>query len=263
MPKTKTQANTTKKTTKKTTSTRKTKVSSTKVKTTERPTKPVTLYQYSTCPFAWKVKSFLEYNEIPYKAVEVNPITKAEIHFSDYKKVPIVIDAQGTQLNDSDHIIRELSKQYKKKSTKPTSKEREWTTWANDILVKSIPPLIYGTLSKSFRTFGHIATQSNFSFLQKMYIRLGGTVAMYFVANKRKKQQGITDAKNHMRNLLRKIEDSLTTSEYLTGKKVSNCDLIVFGYLKSLSPYTDFDLVRENTTVMKWFTKLNKHLFND
>jgi microsomal prostaglandin-E synthase 2 len=260
MPKTKSETNTSIQTNKATTS-RKTKVS-TKTTTGTRPKKPVTLYQYSTCPFAWKVKSFLEHNEIAYKSVEVNPITKAEISFSEYKKVPIVIDANGKQLNDSDYIISELSKQYKK-SSKPTSKEVEWTTWANDILVKSIPPLIYGTLSKSFKTFGHITTQSNFSFLQKMYIRLGGTVAMYFVANKRKKQQGITDAKNHMRNLLRKIEDSLTTTEYLTGKKVNNCDLIVFGYLKSLSPYTDFELVRENTTVMKWFSKLNKHLFND
>ncbi|KAJ6352065.1 hypothetical protein OIU76_001309 [Salix suchowensis] len=52
--------------------------------------KDVVLYQYEACPFCNKVKAFLDYYNIPYKVVEVNPISKKEIKWSDYKKVPIL-----------------------------------------------------------------------------------------------------------------------------------------------------------------------------
>ena len=50
----------------------------------------VTLYQYEVCPFCCKVKAFLDANDVPYRTVEVNPLTKAEIKWSkEYRKVPI------------------------------------------------------------------------------------------------------------------------------------------------------------------------------
>lgn len=51
----------------------------------------VKLYQYHNCPFCCKVRAFLDYYGIDYEKVEVNPLMKREIKFSDYRKVPIVI----------------------------------------------------------------------------------------------------------------------------------------------------------------------------
>ncbi|XP_010274064.1 PREDICTED: prostaglandin E synthase 2-like isoform X3 [Nelumbo nucifera] len=62
--------------------------------------KEVVLYQYEACPFCNKVKAFLDYHHIPYKVVEVNPLSKKEIKWSDYKKVPI-LTVDGEQLVDS------------------------------------------------------------------------------------------------------------------------------------------------------------------
>lgn len=39
----------------------------------------VTLYQYQICPFCNTAKAVLAYANIPYKTVEVNPLTKAEL----------------------------------------------------------------------------------------------------------------------------------------------------------------------------------------
>jgi len=39
----------------------------------------VTLYQYAICPFCNKAKALLSYAGIDYEAVEVNPLTKAEL----------------------------------------------------------------------------------------------------------------------------------------------------------------------------------------
>ena len=49
-----------------------------------------TLYQYATCPFCCKVRTFLDYYDIDYDLVEVNPVTRKEIKFSDYRKVPFM-----------------------------------------------------------------------------------------------------------------------------------------------------------------------------
>ena len=49
-----------------------------------------TLYQYATCPFCCKVRTFLDFYGIDYDIVEVNPLFRNEIKFSDYRKVPIL-----------------------------------------------------------------------------------------------------------------------------------------------------------------------------
>uniref|UniRef100_A0A5S6R3F3 Prostaglandin E synthase 2 n=1 Tax=Trichuris muris TaxID=70415 RepID=A0A5S6R3F3_TRIMR len=64
------------------------------------------VYQYHNCPFCSKVRAFLNYFGLSYELVEVNPLSKKQIDFSIYKKVPIVtFDHDGTvQLNDSSVI---------------------------------------------------------------------------------------------------------------------------------------------------------------
>lgn len=54
--------------------------------------------------FIWLFTAFLDYYDIPYEIVEVNPLSKKEIKWSDYKKVPILM-VDGKQLVDSSGII--------------------------------------------------------------------------------------------------------------------------------------------------------------
>ncbi len=69
----------------------------------------IKLYGYHTCPFCNKVGSFLDFFQVPYTLVQVNPIFKDELAFSpDYKKVPIVV-LNGERLIDSDSIIDRLN----------------------------------------------------------------------------------------------------------------------------------------------------------
>jgi microsomal prostaglandin-E synthase 2 len=46
------------------------------------------------------ISAFLDYHDIQYKVVEVNPLSKKEIKWSDYKKVPI-LTVDDEQLVDS------------------------------------------------------------------------------------------------------------------------------------------------------------------
>nr|XP_020644919.1 prostaglandin E synthase 2-like [Pogona vitticeps] len=58
----------------------------------------LTLYQYKTCPFCSKVRAFLDYHQLPYEIVEVNPVMRKEIKFSVYRKVPILLANTGNTL---------------------------------------------------------------------------------------------------------------------------------------------------------------------
>ena len=60
----------------------------------------LTLYQYQTCPFCCKARAYLDFYDIPYSVVEVNPLFKKEIKFSEYKKVPFIVSADGVQVNE-------------------------------------------------------------------------------------------------------------------------------------------------------------------
>lgn len=51
----------------------------------------LTLFQFVTCPFCCKVRAMLNYNGISHDIVEVNSITREEIKWSEYKKVPILV----------------------------------------------------------------------------------------------------------------------------------------------------------------------------
>ena len=57
----------------------------------------LTLYQYQVCPFCCKLRSFLDFYGIKYQIVEVEPVMRKELKFSDYRKVPILVqeDAKG------------------------------------------------------------------------------------------------------------------------------------------------------------------------
>ncbi|KAH9361671.1 hypothetical protein HPB48_005176 [Haemaphysalis longicornis] len=51
----------------------------------------ITMYQYQTCPFCCKVRAFLDFYGIPYNVVEVDPVLRQQLKFSEYKKVPILL----------------------------------------------------------------------------------------------------------------------------------------------------------------------------
>ncbi|XP_076436452.1 prostaglandin E synthase 2-like [Babylonia areolata] len=73
----------------------------------------LTLFQFQTCPFCCKVRAVLDYYGFSYDVVEVNSVTKKQIKWSNYKKVPIIlVDGAGEegflQLNDSSVIVSVL-----------------------------------------------------------------------------------------------------------------------------------------------------------
>lgn len=82
----------------------------------------LTLFQYCSCPFCCKTRTFLDYFGVDYNIVEVNPVLRQQLKWSKYRKVPTLLahtdtksDNEGTtkpqkiyQINDSSVIISSL-----------------------------------------------------------------------------------------------------------------------------------------------------------
>jgi len=172
---------------------------STTATTTNAANPSVVLYQYAICPFCNIAKAVLSYTSVDYKAIEVNPLTKAELkQFSkDYRKVPIAtIDDE--QVNGSDQIVEKLLQhpavavQLQQKLQNPeqfvqNDESSKWVTFARDDLASLLYPNICRTWSDSYNAFGYVQKVETFSALQKFAIQNLGSLAMYFAASKIKR----------------------------------------------------------------------------
>jgi len=113
--------------------------------------------------------------------VEVNPLSKKELKFSTYRKVPVLI-VDGEQLNDSSYIIKALSaklpKNRAKQSAAAAAEEEEWFSWVDGRFVHVLTPNIYRTLGESMQTFDYITKTGNFGWMDRELARWSGVAIM-------------------------------------------------------------------------------------
>ncbi|KAJ4966476.1 hypothetical protein NE237_018325 [Protea cynaroides] len=223
--------------------------------------KDVVLYQYEACPFCNKVKAFLDYYDIPYKVVEVNPLSKKEIKWSDYKKVPIVT-VDGEQLVDSSDIVDKLScKIHPEKSVNSLpddDEEKKWRRWVDSDLVHVLSPNIYRNTSEALESFDYITSNGNFSFTEKITVKYAGAAAMYFVSKKLKKKYNITDERAALYESAETWVDALNGRDFLGGSKPNLADLAVFGVLRPIRYLRSGKDMVENTRIGDWYTRMER-----
>ncbi|KAL4361512.1 hypothetical protein GQ457_04G011940 [Hibiscus cannabinus] len=223
--------------------------------------KEVVLYQYEACPFCNKVKAFLDYYDIPYKVVEVNPISKKEIKWSDYKKVPILM-VDGQQLVDSSAIIDQLGEKILRGKTKTSvadeDEETKWRRWVDNHLVHVLSPNIYRNTSEALESFDYITSNGNFSFTEKITVKYAGAAAMYFVSKNLKKKYNITDERAALYEAAETWVDALNGRHFLGGSKPNLADLAVFGVLRPIRYLRSGRDMVEHTRIGEWYSRMEK-----
>ncbi|KAL6524844.1 hypothetical protein OROMI_030437 [Orobanche minor] len=221
----------------------------------------VVLYQYEACPFCNKVKvsTFLDYFDIPYKVVEVNPISKKEIKWSDYKKVPILM-VDGEQLVDSSDVINKLAKKIHPDQAidyiAEDGEEKTWRGWVDNHLVHLLSPNIYRSTSEALESFDYITNHGNFSFTEKITAKYAGAAAMYFVSKKLKKKYNITDERAALYEAAETWVDALKGRDFLGGTKPNLADLAVYGVLRPIRYLKSGRDMVEHTRIGDWYSRM-------
>lgn len=222
------------------------------------------LYQYAVCPFCKKVEAILKLKKIPYEAIEVHPLNKKEIKFSEsYKKVPIYIDEEGRQVNDSTPIMKHIDAQHKGPRIFDESEwETKWLKWSDDVLVRALPPLIYNNYPDSLKAFHYITSEGKFSFFQRYLIKYSGAFVMNMVAKKKAKQYNINDPVRHFKTCLDEWKQALEEQETKQDCPPNGADLAIFGILRSIEELPAFKYLKENEAVASWYERLKNKAYN-
>lgn len=229
----------------------------------------VVLYQFEVCPFCNKVRAYLDYHNVPYRVVEVDPLRKTELKEleGDYKKVPIAI-INDKQFNGSSAVIdaldvivrgQRVNEKTVAEAEPRSNEEKEWIDWLDNHLIHLIAPNIYRTPSESLQTFNYIADKSKFSAWQRATIRYTGAAAMYMIGKRLKKKYDIKDEREAIHEAVKDWMAAIRKGGgmYLDGKNDPGvADLSVYGVLKAIETFDTFMEVRErNGEFAEWFDR--------
>lgn len=233
------------------------------------------LYQYQTCPFCNKVRAYLDSINIPYTVVEVNPLTKAQLKFSqEYKKVP-VLTIDSIQLNDSTQIITTINnyiqqlKQQSNNNINSNSSESEWRDWVDNSLLPLTAPNLYRNWSESLESFSYINEQSEFPKSTQLANKYIGAAVMYLLSKyKLKKKYSITDEREAIYRITNQqwINTGLNKQQYRGGSAPDLSDISAFGVYRSLMGFsTGKDLLNSNNTSIEfinWYKRMESIIGN-
>lgn len=237
----------------------------------------IVLYQFEVCPFCNKVRAYLDYNKIPYRVVEVDPLRKTELkQFSeDYRKVPIAL-VNNVQVNGSAAVIDAVNKilsvrvggeggegsSDKAMTDAAMETERRWLDWLDNHLVHLIAPNIYRTVSESLQTFNYIADKAKFSAWERATIRYTGAMAMYMIGKKLKRRHNVENEREAMHAAVDAWMGGIREGggDFVAGRATPGvADLSVYGVMKAIETFDTFDEVRDrNKEFARWFDRVRE-----
>uniref|UniRef100_A0A7S2S1S0 GST N-terminal domain-containing protein n=1 Tax=Rhizochromulina marina TaxID=1034831 RepID=A0A7S2S1S0_9STRA len=195
---------------------------------------PVKLFSYRICPFCSRVKSLLRHRGLPFRVVEVNPLTKAELAWStEYKKVPVAKFADGLVVPDSARIVEEALRRSPESEAFSSPDALRWEQWAVDKLAVHMYPNVTRSFSESRRTLEY--AYSDFGFLQGVLIQNVGALGMSLAHGKIKRKYGIEDERKSLHALLDQWLDEIGPEGFRGGGHPDLGDVTVHGVLSSVA----------------------------
>jgi len=243
--------------------------------------KDLVLYQYEVCPFCCKVKAFLDFQGLPYRTVEVHPISKSQLKFSTkYKKVPVLM-ADGVQCNDSNEIINSLTALLAREgrlrgapaggggllgafaggrggrgaAPEPSETEARMRRWVDERFARVVTVNIYETLGESFQTFEYITTECpSWGPVERHGARVVGAGLMYVIAKRMKTKYNLGESRAELFACCDEFDKALAGRRFLAGDKApGNADLCVFGVLRAVVGTDSFREVMVHGKMKPWF----------
>tara|TARA_Y100000590_G_scaffold438488_1_gene561355 strand:+ start:624 stop:1370 length:747 start_codon:yes stop_codon:yes gene_type:complete len=218
-----------------------------------------TMYCFETCPFCFKVKALLGSRGIAYSKVEVDPTFKTQLKWSDWGQVPVFVDIDGTQVNDSNYILHYIdskdSNSFPRKGEDP--EQDRWMDFSNKVLGKSIVAVIYTSYRTSLRALDYVTRVDNFSFGSRLTNKWLGAFIMRMVGKSRAKMFDLPPRENlqfQLDEMSKGIE-----GDFFGDVEPNGADYANFGILRSMQGLNGFDIVERHPIVSGWYSRMREH----
>ena len=215
-----------------------------------------TIYTYATCPFSLKVKSLLKSRGIEFSNVEVDPMKKTELQWSDWKKVPVFVDIDGTHVNDSNDILHYIDENNGNKFPRDgeDTEQDKWMNFSNEILGKSIVAVIYKNYRTSLHALDYVTKVDKFSLKDRIVSKWLGAVIMRMIGRSRAKMFDQPPRTNLQTQL-----DSMSSGikgGFFGGEDPNGADFANYGILRSMQGLNGFDIVESHGVIWPWYNRM-------
>jgi len=223
------------------------------------------LFILHTCPFSWKLRSLLQHIGLDYEEVQVNPLKiKKQLAFSDgWNKVPVWRDTDGTVLVDSTPMMKELDAKYnsgKLMESGDDARRDEWLEWVDEHLKRATIPILYGGLLSALKTTTRVSKLEKFGFFSKrMYAWAGFPIMWGIIARSRVKKDG-RKPKQLWHDLLGEWCEEIGEADFFGGNSPNMVDIAAFGYMRSISPFSQFSQLQDHEKGMAWYNRVEATL---
>lgn len=208
-------------------------------------------------------------------------MTKAELKWSEYKKVPVVLLNGTEQVNDSSRIISRLNAELHGtpstsssswwralppiksmalpgKGAMPADEEATWRRWVDERFVRTITVNIYRTAGETWQTFDYITHNGNFSWLERQTSRVAGAGMMWAISGRLQKKYGIQgDLRQHLYDDANEWVKAVGPSRPFAGGAAPNlADLAVFGVVRSVVGTDTFRDLMLHSDIAPWYDRM-------
>lgn len=215
-----------------------------------------TIYSFQSCPFCFKIRALLGSRGIRYADVEVEPMKKAELDWSEWSAVPVFVDSDGTAMNESNDILHYIDSQHGNLFPRAgeDAEQDRWMEFSNQVLGKSIVAVIYRTFGSSFRALEYVNGIENFSRRDKLVNKYLGGFVMKMVGRSRAKMFDEPPRQNLKTQL-----DHLSTGlngDFFGGESPNGADFANYGILRSMQGLEGFDILESHPTAYPWYSRV-------
>ncbi len=167
-------------------------------------------------------------------------------------------------MNDSSEIIRQLVAKLSDTSRQVVvdAEISKWVDFTDKKLAVLLFPNITRNMFESWEAFGYVNDVPHFNALQKLGLRLAGSLAMRLANSKIKKKYSIHDEREALLHAVR-----TWTNEGLRGKNFHGGDLnpdladvCVYGCLRSIEKMSTFRWLLEQSDreLLLWFNRMDR-----
>jgi microsomal prostaglandin-E synthase 2 len=245
-----------------------------KIKSRSRDVPEILFYRYTTCPFCGKVKAFMDVFGIPHTCVEVEPMFKKEIKYSEYKKVPQlrfnVMGHHGPYLVDSDQIIEALAPLVGVGHQLKDPEISKWRGWARDVLVRHLVLNINTSLPAAWAGYDYIDDFDTIPKANKVFLKVMGAPVMWLVAKYKTRpaliKSGELKPTDDVREVLHTQVNKFVTeglpstnakAPFHGGARPDLADIDVYGVLQSVRGHAVYDDLLQNTKIAAWVAQMD------
>jgi len=227
------------------------------------------LFQYAICPFCNKTKAALDYLQVRYTTVEVDPLTRSQIKFSkDYKKVPIAVFRDGVVEGGSTEIVdRALGEAAAEEGGGAEAPDvdrahflgvdaREWTQWCDEKFAVFVYPNITRTVSECWQALAYLHDCREFSTPRVLATRGLGALGMAAAHGRILKKYGITDERQALEEATQEWEAAVGGRDFRGGVRPDLSDLAVFGCIRGISRLPLYAALNERAGFGAWMRRV-------